>query len=78
MDANYKINLDTEIQYLKGVGPKRGQILKSNGISIVKELIQTYPRKYLDRTNLKPINEIQIHEKVVIVGKINIFRVKIS
>ena len=76
MDANYKINLDTEIQYLKGVGPKRGQILKSNGISIVKELIQTYPRKYLDRTNLKPINEIQIHEKVVIVGKIISFGLK--
>ena len=76
MDANYQINLDTEIQYLKGVGPKRGRILKSNGISIVKDLVQTYPRKYLDRTNLKPINKIQIHEKVVIVGKIISFGLK--
>ena len=76
MDKNYQITLETEIQFLKGVGPKRGKILKSNGIGFVKELIHTYPRKYLDRTNLKPINKISIDEKVVIIGRVYSFGLK--
>ena len=76
MDSNYQITLETEIQFLKGVGPKRGRILKSNGISCVKDLIYTYPRKYLDRTNLKTINKISIDEKVVIIGRVYSFGLK--
>ena len=59
----YKTNLDTEIQYLKGVGPKRGNLLKSFGISTINDLIKNFPRKYLDRTNIKKINQLQIGEK---------------
>ena len=76
MDNNYKINLNTEIQYLKGVGPKRGKILKNFDIQTVGDLIRNYPRKYLDRTNIKSINQIQINEKVVIIGTIISFGVK--
>ncbi len=76
MDNNSQINLNTEIQYLKGVGPKRGKILNNFGISNVQDLIRNFPRKYLDRTNLKKINEIKINEKVVIVGIIESFGVK--
>ena len=76
MDSSYQITLNTEIQFLKGVGPKRGRVLKSNGISCVKDLISTYPRKYLDRTNLKPINKISVDEKVVIVGRVYSFGLK--
>ena len=76
MDNNYKINLNTEIQYLKGVGPKRGKILKSFDIQTVGDLIRNYPRKYLDRTNIKSINQIQINEKVVIIGTIISFGIK--
>ena len=54
----YNINLNTEIQYLKGVGPKRGAILKSFEISRIKDLLRHFPRKYLDRTNIKKINQI--------------------
>jgi len=66
----YNINLNTEIQYLKGVGPKRGTILKSFEISRIKDLLRHFPRKYLDRTNVKKINQIKIGEKVVVVGSV--------
>ena len=66
----YNINLNTEIQYLKGVGPKRGAILKSFEISRIKDLLRHFPRKYLDRTNVKKINQIKIGEKVVVVGSV--------
>jgi ATP-dependent DNA helicase RecG len=76
LDTNYKINLNTEVQYLKGVGPKRGKVLKSFGISTVQDLIRNFPRKYLDRTNVKPINKVIINEKVVVVGVVESFGVK--
>ena len=76
MDTNHQINLHTEIQYLKGVGPKRGKVLKSFGINTVKDLIRNFPRKYLDRTNIKPINQVRINEKVVVIGVIESFGVK--
>ena len=77
MDKDYnRIYLDTEIQYLKGVGPKRGAVLKSFGINNIQELLRNFPRKYLDRTNVKLINQIQIGEKVVIVGDVVSFGLK--
>ena len=42
----------------------------------IKDLIRNFPRKYLDRTNIKLINEIKINEKVVIVGTIISFGLK--
>ena len=72
----YKIDFNTEIQYLKGVGPKRGNVLKINGISNIKELLKYYPRKYLDRTNIKKISSIKIGENVVIIGSVISFGIK--
>ena len=76
MNNQFKIHLSTEIQYLKGVGPKRGKFLNSMGIDYVKDLLRNFPRKYLDRTNIKPINKIKINEKVVVIGTIESFGVK--
>ena len=76
MNTNHQINFNTKIQYLKGVGPKRGSILKNFGIDTIKDLIRNFPRKYLDRTNIKSINQIKINEKVVIVGTIKSFGIK--
>ena len=76
MGNQFKIHLATEIQYLKGVGPKRGKFLNSTGIHYVNDLIRNFPRRYLDRTNIKPINKIKINEKVVVIGTIESFGVK--
>ena len=73
---SYKLNLDTEIQYLKGVGPKRGNILKNFGIFTVADLLKHYPRKYVDRTNIKLINQVKIGEQAVIIGEVKSFGVK--
>ena len=66
----YNISLETEIQYLKGVGPKRGSVLKAIGINTVHDLIRNFPRKYIDRTNIKLINQLSIGEKTVIIGDV--------
>ena len=59
-----------DITYLKGVGPKRAKQLKSYGIEYIIDLLYQIPRKYLDRTNIKPITQIKIGEQAVIIGKV--------
>ncbi|MBE6780308.1 MAG: ATP-dependent DNA helicase RecG [Ruminococcaceae bacterium] len=60
----------TDIQYLKGVGAKRAEILKSKGIDTVGALLRFYPRKYLDWTKTYPISRAPFFENVCVRAKI--------
>lgn len=52
--------LKPEIQFLKGVGPKRALLLESElGIKTVNDLIRTYPYKYIDRSTIIPIADVR-------------------
>lgn len=57
-------DLNTSIQYLKGVGPKRAYRLRRLYIETVRDLIYFIPRDYEDRTNYKTLMESQKGEKV--------------
>lgn len=47
----------TEIKYLKGVGPRRAQLLESElGIRTYGELVKHFPSSYLDRTSFRTID----------------------
>ncbi|MBM4087489.1 MAG: DNA helicase RecG, partial [Planctomycetes bacterium] len=48
-------DLSTPAQFLKGVGPKRYELLKKLGIVTVRDLLHHFPRGYLDRSVIKPI-----------------------
>jgi ATP-dependent DNA helicase RecG len=68
---NYNL-LETPIEYLKGVGPQRGDLLKQE-LSIFKygDLLHLYPNRYIDRTKYYKINELfNNHTEVQIVGKV--------
>ena len=64
--------LQSELTYLKGVGPKRAQILASElGFYTYEHLLNYFPFRYIDRTTFHSIAEIQINETAVqIRGKI--------
>ncbi|RAJ25569.1 ATP-dependent DNA helicase RecG [Pedobacter cryoconitis] len=52
-------DLDTTIEFLKGVGPKRAEILqKELGIYTYADLLGCYPFRYIDRTRFYKINEL--------------------
>ncbi|MFN7043982.1 MAG: ATP-dependent DNA helicase RecG [Flavobacterium sp.] len=64
--------LETPIEYLKGVGPQRGDLLRKE-LSIHKyaDLLNLFPNRYIDRTRYYRINELQnSNSEVQIVGKI--------
>lgn len=51
--------LDTSIEYLKGVGPKRAELLqKELGIFTFRDLLQHYPHRYIDKTQFHRIGEL--------------------
>jgi ATP-dependent DNA helicase RecG len=62
----------TPIEYLKGVGPVRGALLKKElGIHKYADLVNFYPNRYIDRTRYYKINELQNPvAEVQIIGKI--------
>ncbi|MBC7641959.1 MAG: ATP-dependent DNA helicase RecG [Flavobacterium sp.] len=62
----------TPIEYLKGVGPSRGALLRKElGIHKYQDLVNFYPNRYIDRTKYYKINELQnSNAEVQIVGKI--------
>ena len=51
--------LDSDIQYLPGVGPKRAQLLRNElEINTFSDLIHLYPFRYIDRSTIQNIGEI--------------------
>ncbi|BDB55241.1 ATP-dependent DNA helicase RecG [Flavobacterium ammoniigenes] len=64
--------LQTPIEYLKGVGPHRGELLRKElGIFKYGDLVNFFPNRYIDRTRYYKINELQnTASEVQIVGKI--------
>ena len=52
--------LDTKIEFLKGVGPKKAELLNQE-LSIYSffDLITFFPYRYIDRTRVYHINEIK-------------------
>ena len=64
--------LQTPIEYLKGVGPQRGELLRKElNIHRYEDLVNFYPNRYIDRTRYYKINELQKNDsEVQIIGKI--------
>jgi ATP-dependent DNA helicase RecG len=64
--------LQTPIEYLKGVGPQRGELLRKElGIHKYLDLINLYPYRYIDRTRYYKINELDNNSvEVQLIGKI--------
>ena len=62
----------TPIEYLKGVGPNRGELLRKElGIYKYQDLVNFFPNRYIDRTRYYKINELQNNSaEVQIIGKI--------
>lgn len=51
-------NLDMEIQYLPGVGPKRAQLLdKELNVKTIGDLIRLYPFRYIDKSSIVRISD---------------------
>lgn len=54
------MTLETPIEYVKGIGPERAKLIKNVlGISIVEDLLNFYPIRYLDKNKVYKIAQLQ-------------------
>jgi ATP-dependent DNA helicase RecG len=65
------LDLRSPLQYLKGVGPQRAEILNRIGIHKASDLLFYFPRDYQDMTERREIHQLEEGNKVqTIVGTI--------
>jgi RecG-like helicase len=66
------LSLSDNIQYVKGVGPKKAELLKKYlNITTVEDILHYYPYKYIDRSKFYKISELNADLPIVQVkGKI--------
>ncbi|MEK7271371.1 MAG: ATP-dependent DNA helicase RecG, partial [Nitrospirota bacterium] len=61
---------DTSVQYVKGVGPMRAQLLERLGIKTLEDLLYYFPWRYEDRKNFKKIRDLSYGNLETIVGEV--------
>ncbi len=62
--------LNSEIQYLKGVGPKRSSKLNKIGIYTIEDLLNYFPVRYEDRRKLSKVKDLDEENKYLLKVKI--------
>ncbi|OHB95700.1 MAG: ATP-dependent DNA helicase RecG [Planctomycetes bacterium RIFCSPLOWO2_02_FULL_50_16] len=63
------------IQYLKGVGPWRAEVLSKLDLHTIRDLLYHFPRDYQDRSRVKAISEVSFNETTTIKGQIKGVRI---
>ena len=58
--------LSSPIEYLKGVGPQRAELLKKElGIFTFRDLLEHFPYRHIDKTVITPISDIGFQSEFV-------------
>lgn len=66
-------SLDTEVQYLKGVGPRLAVAMQKVGLHTVRDVLYHLPRRYEDRRNIPPIGKVRPGQWVTVKGRVTHF-----
>ena len=62
--------LQTPLQFMKGVGPRRAADLQRVGLSTIEDLLYRFPIRYEDRGHFQPIASLRPGVAATIVGEI--------
>ncbi len=66
--------LEDSVQFLKGVGPKRGEMLEKAGLRTSEDLLFHLPFRYEDRRRIVTLREAAVGGDATLVGKITAIR----
>jgi ATP-dependent DNA helicase RecG len=72
------IDLNTPLQFLKGVGPRKAADLKRAGLHTVEDLLYRLPFRYEDRSHMQPITSLRPGNKAAVLGEIKSARLSIT
>lgn len=68
--------LTTSVQFLKGIGEKRADCLKEVGVETILDLLYYFPRRYLDRSHITKIKDLQEDLTTTVVGRVQFCGIK--
>jgi ATP-dependent DNA helicase RecG len=63
-------DLQTPIQFIKGVGPRLSAILKKKNILTVEDALYFLPRAYEDRRQIKTISQLNVGQRETVIGTV--------
>ncbi|MCL2335160.1 MAG: ATP-dependent DNA helicase RecG, partial [Endomicrobia bacterium] len=63
-------NLSTEVQYIKGIGPKRAQLLSKLGLKTAGDLLTFFPVNYQDRTTAVTVAQAYAQAQACVFGRV--------
>ena len=64
------LQLTTEVQYVKGIGPRTALVLAEKGIGTVEDLLYYLPYRYEDRLNPRTIAELRPGEMATVIAEV--------
>ena len=64
------LGLDSPVEKLSGVGPKNAKRLARLGVRTIRDLLYLFPRRYVDYSTLKTINQLRYGEEVTIIANV--------
>ena len=65
------VDLETPVQFLKGIGPRRAEMLAAHGIRTIGGLLEHLPFRYEDRSRFRSIASLRAEEWVLIRGRVS-------
>jgi ATP-dependent DNA helicase RecG len=65
-----RLQLNSPVKFLKGVGPKRAESLARLGIRTFGDLLYHVPFRYLDATTVTPLARANVNTEVTCVGRV--------
>ncbi len=73
------LELNTAVQYVKGIGPRLAEVVATKGITTVEDLLYYLPFRYEDRLNPRRIGELRAGEMASVIAEVRtsaLFRTK--
>jgi len=64
------LRLDSDVQFVKGVGPRRASLLGSRAIRTVEDLLLHIPKSYQDRANFVPLSSLTVGQDAAVRARV--------
>ncbi len=72
------LELQTPVQFVKGVGPRRARDLAAKNIHTVEDLLYTLPYRYEDRTRFCPVSDLQPGARTSVLVEVSTARLTVT
>ena len=64
------LELETPLQFVKGVGPKLAELLKKQSLFTVQDLINRFPRGYQDNRILSRLSDVVPNQSLIVIADV--------